>query len=121
LDSNAGVLFRLLDEAEEQDCREALLAYFLLWKKARPEGWTARDLTEFVEPYLEENVSLPVDFETGNVLAALEKLRLIEKQGDRYRARPIDEALNMLSTAWSNWLCDDGTSSRLTRIAAPAR
>jgi hypothetical protein len=121
LDSNAGVLFRLLDEAEEQDCREALLAYFLLWKKARPDGWTARDLTEFVEPYLEKNVSLPVDFETGNVLATLEKLRLIEKHGDRYRARPIDEALSMLATAWSSWLIDDAKSSKVTRIAVPVR
>ncbi|MGL4555457.1 MAG: DUF3754 domain-containing protein, partial [Gemmataceae bacterium] len=34
LDNNAGVLTRLLDEAEEQECRETLLAYFYLWKHA---------------------------------------------------------------------------------------
>src|SRR5262249_51626787 len=34
LDGNAGVLFRLLDEAEEQECREAILGYYFLWRHA---------------------------------------------------------------------------------------
>ncbi len=34
LDNNAGVLMRLLDEAEEQENREALLAWFFLWRSA---------------------------------------------------------------------------------------
>ena len=38
LDNNGGVLFRLLDEVEEQDFREAALAYFLLWRKAGTSG-----------------------------------------------------------------------------------
>ena len=41
LDDNAGVLFRLLDEAEEQEAREAMLAYFFLWRHAQAEGWSA--------------------------------------------------------------------------------
>ncbi|HQU45462.1 MAG TPA: TMEM143 family protein [Pirellulales bacterium] len=36
LDNNAGVLFRLFDEAEEQECREAILAYFFLWRESSP-------------------------------------------------------------------------------------
>src|SRR5262249_27345269 len=40
LDSNAGVFNRLLDEAEEQECREAMLAYYFLWRKAGEDGWT---------------------------------------------------------------------------------
>lgn len=39
LDNNAGVLFRLLDEAEEQEAREAMLAYFFLWRQThRPKA-----------------------------------------------------------------------------------
>ena len=34
LDNNAGVFHRLLDAAEEQECREAVLAYFFLWRFA---------------------------------------------------------------------------------------
>jgi hypothetical protein len=116
LDSNAGVLFRLLDEAEEQECRAALLAYFILWRRAGIEGWTARDLDQFVESYLEKSANVPVDFETTDALTRLEKLRLIEKQGERYRARPPVEALKTLTAAWSGLLqhaCASVTSNRL--------
>ncbi|MEX0819715.1 MAG: TMEM143 family protein, partial [Pirellulaceae bacterium] len=34
LDNNAGVMFRILDEAEEQECREVILAYALLRRRA---------------------------------------------------------------------------------------
>ena len=34
LDNNGGVMFRLLDEAEEEETREVLLAYFYLWRNA---------------------------------------------------------------------------------------
>jgi hypothetical protein len=115
LDSNAGVLYRVFDDAEEQECREALLAYFLLWKKAGPEGWTAHDLTAYVEPYLEKNVQCLVDFETSDVLSALEKLRLIEKHEERFRACPIEDGMKSLAAAWSSWLQDDAKSTWLTR------
>ena len=32
LDNNAGLLYRILDEAEEQESREAILGYFFLWR-----------------------------------------------------------------------------------------
>src|SRR5262249_46711718 len=66
LDSNTGVLMRLLDEAEEQECRETYLAYFCLWKFAPPEGWTAEQLDDYVEIYLEHHAGLKVDFEIGD-------------------------------------------------------
>ena len=52
LDNNAGVLFRLLDEAEEQECREAVLAYFFLWHVAQGEGWSSERLDEEIEAFL---------------------------------------------------------------------
>ena len=121
LDSNAGVLFRLFDEAEEQECREALLAYFLLWKKAGPEGWTARDLGQFVEPFLERNANVPVDFETSNALAALEKLHVVENHGERWQARPIVDALKRIDSAWSELVQDEPAPGRITRNTAAAR
>ena len=49
LDNNSGVMFRLLDEAEEQETREILLAYFYLWRYAGDEGWTVSQLNDAVE------------------------------------------------------------------------
>ena len=82
LDNNTGVLMRLLDEAEEQECRETFLAYFCLWKYAPPEGWTAEQLDDYVELYLEGNANLKVDFEIGDALAKLERLKIVRKIGD---------------------------------------
>ena len=45
LDSNTGVLMRLFDEAEEQECRETYLAYFCLWRCAPPQAGRRRSST----------------------------------------------------------------------------
>jgi hypothetical protein len=103
LDNNTGVLMRLLDEAEEQECRETFLAYFCLWKYAPPEGWNAEQLDDYVELYLEGNANVKVDFEIGDALAKLERLKIVRKVGDVYHAQPLDKALEMLDWTWDNY------------------
>lgn len=103
LDNNTGVLMRLLDEAEEQECRETFLAYFCLWKYAPAEGWTAAQLDDYVELYLEGNANLKVDFEIGDALVKLERLKIVRKVGDAYHAQPLDKALEMLDWTWDNY------------------
>jgi len=102
LDSNAGVLNRLLDEAEEQDCREGFLAYFHLWRHASADGWTSQQLDDYIEMDLERTLNLKVDFEIDDALDKLEKLNLIERSGDRCRAIPIDDALRRIDEVWDN-------------------
>jgi hypothetical protein len=85
LDNNSGVLTRLLDEAEEQECRETILAYYYLWKYAPPEGWDGKQLDEYIELELQGKLKIKVDFEVGDALEKLEKLHLVGKVGDRYR------------------------------------
>lgn len=97
LDTNSGVLFRLLDEAEEQECREVLLAYFHLWRHAGESGWTEAELDQHVEKYLEETAQIEVDFESAAALAAMQRLRIVGKTGDRYRAVPMDATLQRLA------------------------
>src|SRR5258708_31012385 len=74
LDNNCGVLTRLLDEAEEQECRETLLGYYFLWKYAPAQGWTSGQLDDYVELFLEGAVKLKGDFEIGDALDKLERL-----------------------------------------------
>lgn len=102
LDSNAGVLTRLLDEAEEQDCREALLAYFYLWRYGNDNGWTADQLDDYAEIDLEHKINLKFDFEVDDALAKLEKLHLVRKIDDRYVAIPIQQALATIDEVWDN-------------------
>lgn len=103
LDNNAGVLTFLLDEAEEQECREAMLAYYYLWRFAGAGGWRDSDLDDYVEMDLERLANLKVDFEIEDALAKLERLNLVTKSGDRYVAVPIDRALENLDNTWDNY------------------
>jgi hypothetical protein len=96
LDNNAGVLSRLLDAAEEQECREAILAYYFLWQHAEPGGWSPERLDDSIEAYLEQRTGLAVDFEIGDALDKLVGLRFAERAGDGYRAVSIGEALDRL-------------------------
>jgi hypothetical protein len=101
LDNNGGVLFRLLDEAEEQETREVLLAYFYLWRYAGDRGWTAAELDDYIELDLERRLNLEVDFEITDAVKKLERAGLLVAHGDRYRAVPIDRAQERLDQLWS--------------------
>jgi Protein of unknown function (DUF3754) len=103
LDSNSGALMRLFDEAEEQECRETYLGYFCLWLFAPPQGWTAPQLDDYIELYLEGAAGLKVDFEIGDALAKLERMRIVRKDGDNYHAVPLEKALEMLDWTWDNY------------------
>jgi hypothetical protein len=117
LDNNTGVLMRLLDEAEEQECRETFLAYFCLWKYAPPEGWNAEQLDDYVELYLEGNANLKVDFEIGDALAKLERLKIVRKIGGSYHAQSLDKALEMLDWTWDNYFKYNNPEEEKTPVA----
>jgi len=102
LDSNSGVFTRLLDEAEEQDCREALLAYFYLWRYGNDAGWTADQLDDYTEIDLEHKINLKFDFEVDDALSKLERLNIVVRNGDRYVAVPMQQALARIDEIWDN-------------------
>jgi hypothetical protein len=102
--SNAGVLTWLLDEAEEQECREVLLAYFFLLTKGNAAGgWTAAQLDTEVEVFLQGCVGRFVDFEVDDALGKLERFGLVERDGEQYRARPLSQCLGILDERWDNY------------------
>jgi hypothetical protein len=125
LDNNAGVISRLLDEAEEQENREALLAYYFLWRKldvrgstADELGWqnrtaqktfpiggfTAEELDQRIEQFLSESLGRPIDFEVDDALAKLIRMNLVRQVGPRrYVALSLAEALETLDRTWDNY------------------
>jgi hypothetical protein len=119
LDTNAGVLFRLLDEAEDQQWREAVLAYYFLWRFAGDKGWLSRDLDDYIELELERRCNLKVDFEIRAALAKLERMRVVEKVGERYRAQPLAKALAMLDYTWDNYFKFNNPEPEEPPIPAP--
>ena len=100
LDNNAGVLYHLLNEAEEQEFREVVLAYWLLWRGGMQNSRGA-ELDAAAEAWLQDRCGLAVDFEVSDALAKLRRLGLSElSPTGRWRAVPIEAALATLDRAW---------------------
>lgn len=94
LDTNEGVLTRAVEEAGDEECKEALLGYVF----ARRAGdWvSAEQLDASVEQYVSERFGMEIDFEIGDALAKIEALGLLERDGERLRARPAEQAVTHL-------------------------
>lgn len=98
LDSNAGVLMRLLDEAEEQEGCLAILAYWCLWRFAAADGWTADDLDASVAWTVDHYANAPYFCRGKAALMQLQKLQLLEMAGERCRAVPPPRAIEILQS-----------------------
>ncbi len=80
LDNNAGVIYRILDDAEESECKESLLAYYFLL--AEGQAMSAQQLDEKIEHWFADRWQCRLDFEIDDALGKLEKLGLAHKTRD---------------------------------------
>ena len=100
LDNNQGVLTRLVDEAEEEECKEAMLGYsFLLFSS---EPLTAEGLDRAIEAWFSERHQVELDFEVSDALDKLEKLEIVSRADDgTLSPLPLDGALQVLRRRWA--------------------
>ncbi len=95
LDNNAGVFHRLIDDAEEEECKEAILAYYFLLITEKPI--TKVDLDRTIESWFEEKWQCKLNFEIDDAMAKLIKLKLVTTHDKKLMAVPLDEGLKILS------------------------
>ena len=89
------------NEAEEQECKEAFLAYyFLLTSDGAP---TADALDQRIEDWLRQTFNADVDFGCEDALTKLDRLGLLRRDGERLSVLPIDDALVRLDQVWSDF------------------
>lgn len=102
LDNNAGVFDFLVHEAEEEECKEALLAYYFLLteRNANGEPFTEEELDDRIEQWMKEKFGVTLDFEVDDALRKLEDKKLLMKEGDRYLVPSIDDTLVKLDELW---------------------
>jgi len=102
IDNNEGVLTRLIDEAEEEEHKEALLAYHFLHTEP---GLTVKLLDERIEAWLRSRFAIDVDFEIDDAVDKLIRFRLATRDADgHYRALSLDDALSVLAERWAGLL-----------------
>ncbi|MDX1736332.1 MAG: TMEM143 family protein, partial [Halioglobus sp.] len=83
LDNNAGVFHRVLDDAEESECKESLLALYFLLRAREPV--TSAELDQAIERWFEERWHCSIDFEIADALGKLERLGMAAEQEGRWR------------------------------------
>ena len=127
LDNNLGVLYRILNEAEEQEVSESILAYGVLWKHPnfQTSGARFRQLDEAVEALIKSAISgaptddgglsqdrydpedqaNDVDFEVHDALGKLARLGLANVDRSGYwKAVPIEQAIETIAQRWEKLL-----------------
>jgi hypothetical protein len=101
LDNNMGALTYLIDAAEAEECKEAVLAYFFLLI----DGETSREeLDKRIETYIQNQYSLPMDFEINDGLEKLQKSGLLSQYSAVIQAIPLADANERLKQDWSTLL-----------------
>ena len=99
LDNNMGALTYLVDAAETEECKEALLAYFFLLA----DGESLReDLDKRIESYLYQQYAIPMDFEIDDGLEKLQNAEVLNHSDNLFSALPLAEANLKLEQQWNN-------------------
>lgn len=101
LDNNSGVFHRLADDAEEEECKEAILAYYFLRTSEQP--LTRKELDSKIESWLLEQWQCDVNFEIDDALEKLIALQLVQQSNDSYTAITIEAGIKKLDQRWDDY------------------
>ena len=101
LDNNAGVFLRLINDAEEEEGKEAILAYYFLMISAK--ALTSAELDSEIENWFVQRWQTSIDFEVDDALQKLVRLQLVEPVDDKYSAVELEQALKRLDAQWDNY------------------
>ena len=94
LDNNVGVLTYMIDMAEAEESKEALLAYLFL---TMSEQTISRvQLDHEIENYMLDTYNIPMDFEVDDGIRKLLELGLVEESRDMLKALDLDKAITRL-------------------------
>ncbi len=99
LDTNAGVAYRLLYEAEAQRHREVMLAYYALLSADRPIS--LRKLRRRVQRIIRETADVEVDYRATDAIKTLESWTLIVRDNKgMLSTHHADEAMKRIDACW---------------------
>ena len=107
LDNNMGAITHLVDSAEAEECKEAILAYFFLLSS----GESSRiSLDKRIEDYIQTKYTIPMDFEIDDGLNKLQRSELLSRYDNFINAVPLHEANIKLKQQWKN-IFDNNTTA----------
>ena len=119
LANNASVLTRLIDSAEDEEYKEAMLAYYFLWRGpggGSTEPWTVQRLDAHIEHFLRKKTGIEINFEVSDALTKLYRLGLARRDAQGWlHVTPLEQALEVLDRHWDNTFHYANREGRSTR------
>ena len=109
INNNAGIFDYLIGAAEDQECKEAFLAYYFLHTATAAPS--ADELGSRIEAWLRQAFGVNVDFAVNSALAKLEGLDLLRRQQERLFVSPLDGALAHLRSVWDGFLAPEAAAT----------
>ena len=102
VNNNSGIFNYLIGEAEEQDWKETLIAYYGLLTAEAP--LTRASLGARIESLLAQTFGVSVAFEIDDALARLRDLGLLREADGALSVPPLPDALARLGSNWTELL-----------------
>jgi hypothetical protein len=101
VNNNAGIFDYLIATAEDQETKEAVLAYqFIRKAEVAP---TAIEVAGRIETWLATSFSVHVDFKVAHALETLNRFTLLRTEGERLFVPPLEPAIAQLRQVWNNF------------------
>jgi Protein of unknown function (DUF3754) len=102
VNNNSGIFTYLIGEAEDQDWKEVLLAYYGLLTEAGPVA--SAELDARIEGLLARVLGVSADFEIDHALSRLRGYDLVIETDGGLVAAPLSDALARLEREWKGLL-----------------
>ena len=107
VNNNSRIFSYLIGEAEDQDWKEVLLAYYCLLTEAGPV--TREVLDARIEELLMRMIGISADFDVDHALSRLRGYDFIAETGGGVSAVPLSDALERLDREWKGLLRKQAT------------
>ncbi len=101
LDNNAGVFHRIVNDAEEEEGKEAILAYYFLLVNEQPIS--RKELDHVIEHWMADKYNCAIDFEIDDALEKLRTLGLVWESDGKLLAVSIDKGIQKLDQRWDDY------------------
>ena len=101
INNNAGIFDYLIATAEDQETKEAALAYHFI-RKAEV-ALTATEVAARIEAWLAKNFAVNLDFKVADALRTLDRFGLVRREGEQLLVLPLEPAIAQLHQVWNNF------------------
>ncbi len=106
LGNNSSVLTRLIDEAEDEQAKEAILAYYFLWRQPG-EAWGDDRLAQEISRLLEQHTGDPCAFRAREAITKLDRLGIVRRENGLPRVLEPEAAIDTLTRCLDRHIAAD--------------